>query len=618
MIKVLIKTNDNRWNDYRFDFEKIIMAALGKRAAEVSVLLTDDAEIRKLNKEYRKIDRPTNVLSFETQDKKMLGDIVLSFDTIMKEAGRKEFKNHATHLLVHGALHLDGYDHLKEQDAIKMESKEIEILSDLKIKNPYKPEKKWLRALLLVANGAGATIGFAFPEFWFSSLVFLGMAYRMSERRDGFGAGYKDGFWFGAGYAMGGLSWMIESFFVDAAAAAIYGWMAPFAFLLLAAVGGIIFGLPFALAAGTRDETWRRPVYFAAATAFVLWLRSWAFGGFPWNPLAGMLLFDTYAANIVGAIGVILSSFLVAGITASIFTRARKKYKPILILSSLFIAACAIGMARQNAFENTQPNGKTIRIVQPAIPQAFKSNPEMARENFKIIMDLSNQPGTFDAIVWPESSFPFIVAGDIDFKLPAPLIFGGIRNEGDIYFNSLFVAAKGKITASYDKRHLVPFGEYSPFGKLVSVPGDFGFGDIGQGAIETNGIKFSPSICYEIIFPDPAGANYADMIINITNDGWFGIGTGPHQHLMMARLRALESGLPVIRANYSGISAVINPVGVVERSLALGHRGVIDAAVPGKIPAGFFAKMPGISIILILLICALIRLTTRRARQTKD
>ncbi|MDR0449034.1 MAG: apolipoprotein N-acyltransferase [Rickettsiales bacterium] len=596
MTKVLVQIHDKRWNGVKLDYEKIINSAL-KNNAEVSVLLTDDKEIRALNKKYRNIDKPTNVLSFETGDPEIMGDIVLSFDTILRESDEKKFAAHATHMLVHGALHLAGYDHIKDSDAIIMESREAKILRKIRW-------GKWVRRAALFALGGLATLGFAPHYFWFMTIFAIGLAYKTAR-------GYKDGFFFGAGYAAFALSWMINSFFVDEAAAAIFGFLAPVALIGLAIGGGIIFGLPFALTAATKDYSWRRPFYFAAFSALVLWLRGWLFSGFPWNPLAGILLEYESAANMTGVIGVVGTSFLIAGISAAIFS---KKLIPILFFTLIFAALSVVGFGRTMSYIPLAPTGKTARIVQPAIAQAFKSDRAMAEENLKIVLKLSDLPGEFDFIVWPESAYPYLVNEfqRLDFSFEKPLVFGGLRRGASGYYNSMFVLENGKITAVYDKRHLVPFGEYSPLGPLVPVPGTFMFGDENQGAMG----GFAPSICYEIIFPDTAGAAAADFIINITNDGWFGKSKGPHQHLAMARLRAIESGLPVIRANYSGISAVINPLGEITARLPIGERGIIDAPVPPKMESS--APSPNAAIITILLMAAAIRLTRRRAKPKRD
>lgn len=169
-VKIFVSVNDLRWNRYNIDFAKIVNvtipaalahdktegvikkstrtifpwmpgvglgAAFGNMDREVSIVLADDRELRALNKKYRGIDRPTNVLSFETGDSELLGDIFISYDTVMRESDAKSFAAHAAHMVVHGVLHLMGYDHLKNSDAEKMETLEARIMKKLGLKNPY-------------------------------------------------------------------------------------------------------------------------------------------------------------------------------------------------------------------------------------------------------------------------------------------------------------------------------------------------------------------------------------------------------------------------------------------------------------------------------------------------
>ena len=139
-MKVYVNYNDKRWKKYAIDFEKIATAAgPRRRGAEVSITLTNDTEIHKLNKEYRNMDKPTNVLSFELGDDLLLGDIYISLDTVLREADAAGISvaEHTAHMVVHGMLHLQGYDHIRDDDAEIMESREIKIMKKLGYKNPY-------------------------------------------------------------------------------------------------------------------------------------------------------------------------------------------------------------------------------------------------------------------------------------------------------------------------------------------------------------------------------------------------------------------------------------------------------------------------------------------------
>jgi apolipoprotein N-acyltransferase len=197
-------------------------------------------------------------------------------------------------------------------------------------------------------------------------------------------------------------------------------------------------------------------------------------------------------------------------------------------------------------------------------------------------------------LVFPETSYPYIVAqgagGEIPMvkELGIPAIIGAMSFEPaasgagrpKFYNSMLAVGADGKIQKIYSKSHLVPFGEYRPFGDIIPTPGQLSPGS-GAETIELAGLSFAPAICYEIIFSDslvPRGAE-PRMIINITNDTWFGKTPGTYQHLDLARRQAIETGLPVVRVNYSGVSAFIAADGKIISQLPVGEAGVLDSSV---------------------------------------
>ena len=146
-MKVCVNFNDKRWKKYNIDFEKIANAVVGSKYknAEVSITLTDDTEIHALNKTYRDMDKPTNVLSFELGDDILLGDIYISLDTVMREARDAGISvaEHTAHMVVHGMFHLLGYDHLTDKQARVMEGKEVKVLKKLGFKNPYADEQRF-------------------------------------------------------------------------------------------------------------------------------------------------------------------------------------------------------------------------------------------------------------------------------------------------------------------------------------------------------------------------------------------------------------------------------------------------------------------------------------------
>jgi apolipoprotein N-acyltransferase len=244
--------------------------------------------------------------------------------------------------------------------------------------------------------------------------------------------------------------------------------------------------------------------------------------------------------------------------------------------------------------------------VQPNIPEREKFDPAFTARNWQRLVALSLKPDGPPPthIIWPESAPPFLL-----MRTPAALadvaaitgnnrvlLTGAARMTIDQsgqrrFFNSFFVFGPGaRVDGIYDKFHLVPFGEYLPLesffhalgiDKLVDSPGGFSSGPGPRTLAIPGAPDAGPLICYEIIFPDAVVGNVRpDWLINVTNDSWFGTWSGPHQHFLIARMRAIEEGLPVIRAAATGISAVIDSYGRVEASLALDQTGVIDAKLP--------------------------------------
>lgn len=654
--KVFITINDSRWNEYKIDFAKIANLAMHNalslwnyRDREISIVLTNDEEIRKLNKKYRGIDKPTNVLSFETGDSELMGDIFISFDTTMREAQaeKKRFIDHAAHLIMHGVLHLLGHDHISDSDADKMETLEARILAKLSIKNPYEAEsktKRFIPCLLCFVFGAIASFGFAPFYLWPLTFIGIGAAYRLIFNKNGKNS-FILPFGFGAGYAAASFWWVLHSIYVVPELASQFAiWTVP-GIIGLALAGGLIFGAPFWLtsyAVRFRPAA-SRPVVFAAAWTFVLWLREWLLTGFPWNPIANIAMPFPALANSMSLFGALGLTFVLIGLiasTAELFAkreaRGRGRFVPFLIFIPLLLVGIVYGyynITITNRSPLATRRSPLIRIVQPAEAQSFKMSRESADESVGRLVNLSkNAPGEPDIIIWPETAYPYLVVGG-EFpparELKRIVIAGAMSMDEKDYFggrpgrlkNSMVVAGPdGKITNIYSKSHLVPFGEYRPFGDIVPTPGQLARG---RGP-ETIGIRnkepgidflFAPAICYEIIFSDsllPLENIGIEAVVNITNDTWFGKTPGTYQHLDMARRQAVETGLPVVRANYSGISAFISADGRVVSSLPVGAVGTVDGRLSGAHITPYRRIGRDRMIIIILGFAAAATLLTRR------
>ena len=615
---IYIDDQDKRWNKYKIDFDGVARRAADVAGAapeaEISIILTDDAHIHELNRQYRQIDRPTNVLSFELGDPQLLGDIYISLDTVQREAHDLNIPvaDHTAHMVVHGVLHLMGYDHIDDADAVRMEKLETQILGDMGIKNPYASDgdvvarrgmRPWGCAALYALCGAVAVLGFAPMVFWWATCIGIGGAYYLCVRDGdapiGLGRGWMRAFPFGAMYAVGMFWWMLNSIFVVPELMHQFAiWTLP-ALMGIALAGGIIFAAPFAVVSSMRRNPAYTPIYFATAWTLVLWLREWVLTGFPWNPLANITLNMPLIANSMSLWGALGLTFVVAGLIASGVEWIRTRRRDVVTTFLMFVVVLAAGAVAGyinilRAAVDTDKPAPVIRIVQPAMSQSQKMTRDAAVENLKRLMELGwgDDAGAHpDLIVYPETTYPAVMEADDDMPmaraLGKPVVMGTLSWDGRHVYNSMAVAGNdGTLNHLYHKSHLVPFGEYAPLGGLMPAPGNLTPGtgpalitlDLGGRAF-----TFAPAICYEIIFTDSLVRSAApiDAVINMTNDTWFGRTPGTYQHLDMVRRYAIESGLPIVRANYSGISALVNSAGAVTARIPIGATGILDGTVGG-------------------------------------
>jgi apolipoprotein N-acyltransferase len=268
--------------------------------------------------------------------------------------------------------------------------------------------------------------------------------------------------------------------------------------------------------------------------------------------------------------------------------------------------------------------------VQPNIPQDEKYRREFVARNWQRLVDLSIKPPRPSSaiIVWPEAAPPVLLQNTPDAldQIAAitgahnVLITGNQRRVFDsannpIFYNSLYIFGRdGRLLSTYDKFHLVPFGEFMPFEatlrelgitKLVDFPGSFAAGD-GPHTYQLPGAPdVGPLICYEILFPGAVTAERRPQwLVNVTDDSWFGPWAGPRQHLLAARVRAIEEGLPVIRSANTGISAVIDPLGRVLSALDLDQMGAIDSGLPRSLAMPLSARYGDTGFALLLLMGA--------------
>ena len=417
------------------------------------------------------------------------------------------------------------------------------------------------------------------------------------------------GWWFGFGYFVGGMWWLGNALLVQAE---LFAWALPFAVLGLPAVLALFYGLAASLARLLWSDGLGRICALALGFGLAEWLRSFLFTGFPWNAIGyGAMPVPALmqSSALVGLFGMSALAVFVFSTPALIATR-RGAVPGLFIALVLLIAHTAFGywaLTRPGDDDGTM----IVRLVQPTIGQSKKWDDAERERIFSSLLDLSSRPGDGlqpTLVVWPETSVPFLLTSNraalarIGETLQdgQTLVTGAVRQETagadqpTRYYNSIYVIDQdGQIIAAADKRHLVPFGEYLPFkealeglglGIIANAPGAFSAG-VRRETVPVPGGHFLPLICYEAIFPQELTAHGppADFIVNVTNDAWYGVTPGPYQHFRQAQLRAVETGLPLVRVGNNGVSAVTDARGRIMGDLALNTIGFIDIILPEKI-----------------------------------
>jgi apolipoprotein N-acyltransferase len=466
------------------------------------------------------------------------------------------------------------------------------------------------------------------------------------------------GWWFGFGYFVAGLYWLGFALLVDAQS---YAWFLPFAIIGVPAGLAIFtsFGVVLARLVWTRGA-WR-VLTLAAGLTIAEWLRGHVLTGFPWNTYGYALTGSLWLAQASALVGIWMLTLIAVAVFASPATLGDSD-ESLLGRALLPIGAAAVlvgfaifGDLRLAETPTHFVDGVELRVMQPNLPEDATFNYSARDEVMQRYVALSrrvtaqrpNGIAGVTHLVWPESAFPFFLAyegkalSDIVNLLPsrAVLITGAVRAaqpdpDGHLRhaYNSIYVLDHDvSVRGLYDKVHLVPFGEYLPFQDFMESLGLLQLtkirgGYIAGGAHKTLAVPGAPPalplVCYEIIFPEEARAYVGDRpawIINLTNDGWFGLSSGPYQHFQQARVRAIELGLPLVRAANTGISAVVDPLGRVIASLPLGVDGVLDARLPQPVPPTVYTRIGDSPMFAALIgIFAIAYFVRRRAPSLKE
>jgi apolipoprotein N-acyltransferase len=502
----------------------------------------------------------------------------------------------------------------------------------------------WRRLAVALVLGAVSVLALppihAVPVLFVTLPALLWLLDGAAGRRGAFAVGWA----FGLGFFMAGLYWIANALLIDAAR---FGWMIPFAVGGLSAVLAAYVGL-VTLAVHWLDPRrgWPRVMVFAALWTLAEGVRGWAFTGFPWN-LMGTVWMPVepvvQAAAWGGVLGLTLLTVAVAAMPATLGWqswdgRARDGRAPVAALGVLAVVAVA-GMVRLSGGPADVVDGVRLRLVQPNIPQALKWSPERRVENLHRYIGMSRLP-TEDGlppthVLWGETALPFALDGTQDNVRAAvaealadgagenaAVLTGAVRitppgqTPYQAWNSMVAIDAAGTLRASFDKFHLVPFGEYVPMRGILPIdkitPGatDFSRG-AGPATLTLPGLPpVSPLICYEVIFPGAVvdAANRPAWMLNVTNDGWYGVSSGPYQHLAATRLRAVEEGLPLVRVANTGVSAIIDPYGRMVAEVGLDRAGVADGALPVALPPTVFARTGNflpLGLALVIVVAAL-------------
>lgn len=469
------------------------------------------------------------------------------------------------------------------------------------------------RVAFQMAAGAVAATGQAPLGAWPLTLIGLAALFGLFRQARGPRQAAALGWAAATGYFLVALHWLVEPFLVDAAR---HGWMAPFALVLMAA------GLALFWAAAAALARWAgagAPGFVAALTLAEV-ARGYFFSGFPWAQ-PGHVWIDTPVlqwAAFAGAPGLtVLTLAAAAALWHAVAGRRAAGAAGLAGLAALYLAGPLVGAAPE-----VPDAAPVVRLVQPNAPQHEKWDPARIPVFFDRQLAFTRAGARPDLIVWPETAVPVLLgaAGPVFAAISeasgdVPVVLGLQRRDGARLYNSLVLLGPGgKVDALYDKHHLVPFGEYLPFGWFLKR-----FGLRGLAADEGGGYSAGPGpqvigmgdlgralplICYEGVFAQDVAAapGRADFMLLITNDAWFGRFSGPYQHLAQARLRSVEQGLPMIRVANTGVSAVIDARGRITERLPLGQAGWTDAALPPPAAPTLYARIGDGPLVLLLLI----------------
>jgi apolipoprotein N-acyltransferase len=514
-------------------------------------------------------------------------------------------------------------------------------------------QNRWLQALFAVLAGLFTTLAlppvYAVPLLliaWPVMLVLVDAAQKWSRV-------LRLGWLFGAGHMLAGLYWVGNALEIAGAPPQL-AILLPLSMAFYPALALLGY---WVLAGWLRSRGVVESRDIASVALFsLLWLaaemlRGYLFTGFPWNLMGYVWAFSDYmpqAVSLVGTYGLSLLTVFATALAVCLFSPRGwfHRLMPLVLGALILVSVAGYGFAHLATAGETAYHDIRVRIVQANINQRDKWRADLRAQNFEqhLVLSEKNEGEGFDLLVWPETAVPYyldeepaktVMMGRI--VRPGGYVISGVPRREILpdrsrrFFNSMIVVDDfGRVIETFDKFHLVPFGEYVPLKgvlewlgveKLVEGAGDFSPGR-GAATLPLAGMpSMSPLICYEVIFPGAVVVpeKRPGFLLNVTNDAWYGETSGPYQHLMITRFRAIEEGLPMLRAAGTGISAIIDAQGRVISQLGLGKSGTVDGLLPVATASPTFYGRYGNSVIWVLVLLVVVtgflagKLTSGRA-----
>jgi apolipoprotein N-acyltransferase len=483
------------------------------------------------------------------------------------------------------------------------------------------PSNPFVKILGLISAGALFPLSLAPYSVWpvaiFSmAVLFFSLANQQAKHA------FFVALLFGLGMFGVGTSWVFVSMHSFGGVSAALATVGTLLFCLLNA---IVFAAPFSLCTFIPNKRQAFLLGLPALWVISEWVRSWLFTGFPWL-FAGYSHTDTWLNGWAPVGGIYLMSYL-CGILAMLAVQARSHpSKKANVISLIIVVAIFLGGYILQKIEWTEPTGKSLSValVQPNVDQSEKWSLSMRSQILEQLVTQTQPYWGSDIILWPEGSIPAVYTQVAPFlgelhkqglKHQSALIVGlpaNINPQGP-YYNSMLALGTGE--GRYDKTRLVPFGEYVPFESVIrglnsffDLPmSSFSLGSKNQQPLAVEGTQIATAICYEIAYPDLVASNSrnSNILLTVSNDAWFGDSIAPHQHMQMARMRAIEAAKPLFRGTNNGITAVVDHKGQIQQQLAQFESGVLLTQINPRAGNSPFTQLGSWPIILFSLLTIL-------------